>query len=260
MTNSAGTTTWTIDARPFGDGATISGSSTLNLRFPGQYFDQETGFHQNWWREYDPSVGRYTQADPLKRILNTARLRASFCGVASARFGGLDPAGRTDAPNPYSYVAANPLMYIDPTGAVRWSCQIATATAGAGMGWLQLGVMTLGAFCTSECKDGKQMSVDLTGIGTGGSVGPLPAGGSVSTYDMVDSYTAPIALALEGYFAITSGITGALGPHGGSCAWAQLGAARSVGDACGPAAGLDLGSDFYSGAALRTHVKEQCCQ
>lgn len=27
--------------------------------------DTETGLHQNWWRDYDPSIGRYLQSDSL---------------------------------------------------------------------------------------------------------------------------------------------------------------------------------------------------
>ena len=35
-----------------------------NLRFPGQYFDQETDLHYNYFRDYDPATGRYVQSDP----------------------------------------------------------------------------------------------------------------------------------------------------------------------------------------------------
>ena len=37
----------------------------INLRLPDQYFDEETGLHQNWNRDYAPGIGRYVQADPL---------------------------------------------------------------------------------------------------------------------------------------------------------------------------------------------------
>jgi RHS repeat-associated protein len=36
-----------------------------NLRFPGQYFDSETGLHQNYFRDYDPKTGRYIEPDPI---------------------------------------------------------------------------------------------------------------------------------------------------------------------------------------------------
>ena len=36
-----------------------------NLRFPGQYYDTETGAHYNYFRDYDPTIGRYEESDPL---------------------------------------------------------------------------------------------------------------------------------------------------------------------------------------------------
>ncbi|UQA57126.1 RHS repeat-associated core domain-containing protein [Polyangium aurulentum] len=36
-----------------------------NLRWPGHYFDPETGLHYNRYRYYDPTLGRYLQSDPL---------------------------------------------------------------------------------------------------------------------------------------------------------------------------------------------------
>ena len=88
--NKAGETTWKARYEAFGK-ARIDHASTaqINLRLPGQYFDAETGLHQNWNRDYAPGIGRYVQADPI--------------GLA----GGI---------NVYEYAYGNPGAYIDPNG------------------------------------------------------------------------------------------------------------------------------------------------
>ena len=50
-----------IDEDPDGDGTAVQ----LQLRFPGQYQDPATGLYYNYYRDYDPSLGRYVQSDPL---------------------------------------------------------------------------------------------------------------------------------------------------------------------------------------------------
>ena len=88
MTDEAGNPVWEIEPRPFGTGST-TGTESLNLRFPGQYFDEETSLHYNYFRDYVPGLGRYLQADPL--------------GLAAGI-------------NPYIYVRNNPLILSDPFG------------------------------------------------------------------------------------------------------------------------------------------------
>ncbi len=66
MTNISGATVWSATYDAFGK-ATIDGASTVvsHLRFPGQYFDAETGLHYNYHRFYVPNTGRYVTSDPI---------------------------------------------------------------------------------------------------------------------------------------------------------------------------------------------------
>ena len=50
--------TWRIQAN-------LTTPPTLNIRYPGQYYDFEAGLVQNWWRTYEPRMGRYVSADPI---------------------------------------------------------------------------------------------------------------------------------------------------------------------------------------------------
>ena len=71
ITNANGAVIWKATYDPFGaatinDDVAITGQhTTLNLRFPGQYFDAESGLHYNYFRDYDPVTGRYLESDPI---------------------------------------------------------------------------------------------------------------------------------------------------------------------------------------------------
>ena len=86
---------WRWDHDPYGAGATdddADGNGAFvffNLRFPGQYHDVESALHYNYFRDYDPAVGRYVESDPI------------------GLFGGV---------NTYAYVRGNPIRRIDPDG------------------------------------------------------------------------------------------------------------------------------------------------
>lgn len=87
-TDAEGTKVWEASYLPFG-GVHVSIGANSTLRFPGQWFQTETWLHQNWMRDYDPTLGRYLQADPL---------------------------GLVDGANVYGYALQNPGRYTDLRG------------------------------------------------------------------------------------------------------------------------------------------------
>ncbi|MCB0523247.1 MAG: hypothetical protein KDC86_01890 [Saprospiraceae bacterium] len=109
--DASGSTVWTWESGAFGTEAP-TGSATVNLRFPGQYFDAETGLHYNWNRTYNPAIGRYVSSDPI--------------GLA----GGL---------NTFAYATLSPLVFIDPEGLqVKFCC-------GIGHCWIETSEYSNGA-------------------------------------------------------------------------------------------------------------------
>ncbi len=101
---SSNAVTWRWDQDPFGTAMPNQNPASLgpfvyNQRFPGQYYDQETGLNYNYMRDYDPTVGRYVESDP------------------SGLKGGIDT---------YAYVDGNPISEVDRRGL-----------SGNGTGWGQ---------------------------------------------------------------------------------------------------------------------------
>jgi RHS repeat-associated protein len=62
----SGSVVWQARVEPYG-AASIGRDAAVDvpLRFPGHYFDAETGLHYNRYRYYSPELGRYLQSDPV---------------------------------------------------------------------------------------------------------------------------------------------------------------------------------------------------
>jgi RHS repeat-associated protein len=63
--DAAGAVVWSARYDSFGNAVIDIETISNPLRFPGQYYDEESGLHYNWNRYYDPFLGRYIQSDPL---------------------------------------------------------------------------------------------------------------------------------------------------------------------------------------------------
>lgn len=109
--NSVGTTVWRWHSDAFGVAGPNENPGGValfnwNARFPGQYFDAETGLHYNNARYYDAATGRYYSSDPI--------------GLA----GGL---------NTFAYAGAQPTSLVDPSGNSPIVTGVLGALIGAGV-------------------------------------------------------------------------------------------------------------------------------
>jgi RHS repeat-associated protein len=123
-----------------------------NLRFSGQYFDAETELVHNARRDYDATIGRYVQSDPL------------------------GPAG---GPHSYAYTGNHPLRYVDPFGL----CRIDVRFSRLGPGWYHAYIVTSDTDGTQNYYRGGP-----SGLGpSGGSSGATSAGTGGSSSQSSDS-------------------------------------------------------------------------
>jgi len=89
LTDGNGSIAWKAAYTPFGEAVASIQTVENPFRFPGQYYDQETGLHYNYFRYYNPQTGRYITPDPI---------------------------GLEGGINLFTYVGNNPINWVDPFG------------------------------------------------------------------------------------------------------------------------------------------------
>ena len=162
MTDSSGAVVWSADYKPFGEATITVSTITNNLRFPGQYYDVETGTHYNYFRDYNPVIGRYIERDPI---------------------------GQLAGPNIYLYVLGNPIRFKDRHGLQtqcndpHTQCQ---AQANNAYNACMNVVAATGDIETAECL--------VTAVATGVTVGLLatPLTGAIVGVGIADLCLLPI--------------------------------------------------------------------
>ena len=183
MTDANQQTVWQVDRKPFGevDTRVAKLDLTMGAGFPGQYADGATGYTYNYFRDYDASLGRYIQSDPI--------------GLA----GGV---------NTFGYVSGNPLVLVDYYGLSAWGL-----TCGASYTNKEGDTVGFTASLTLD-SDGNMLALASTDIGSGPGKGfsgffrgLLAPGSDVTNEDLVGSALSVSATGKGFSASITKSIT-----------------------------------------------------
>ncbi len=226
MTSPSGAVVWSAKYESFGN-AVIDPTSTVanNLRFPGQYYDSETGLHYNYHRYYDPQFGRYLMPDPVRYQQGKGSL--------------------------YIYAKQSPANFLDPLGLCEWKGSLSMLVFGrCGLG---AGLVIMGL--ESECCNNRRAHGVYIAPVAGVFLGPLPVQ-AVSHLVAFDGPETPSHKDPIGMFQYVS----AGGTFGIGISWTSV----ISGDLYSPPSwgwyfGVDLGLDMLWGFAVGFGETSDCC-
>jgi RHS repeat-associated protein len=212
------------------------GTFTYNLRLGGwQQYDKETGTFYNYYRDYDPAIGRFPQSDPI---------------------------GLRGGINTYSYVGAKPLSATDPLGLdVKWKGSV----IGGGVTDVVGGQVYRFDF-TSECKCNRVVRItgfaSMVSFGVGLSARGLPkdSAGTGGNMDMHTIFDCPEADDANGAASVF-GINSVVGVGASFLTRWKLGKLSSGFHLVdGPIYGLDVSATLGLGTSVVTSsTTTECC-
>lgn len=209
---------WNADGEAFGKDYPVEDADadgtvfTFDLRFPGQRFDTASGLNYNYFRDYDPTVGRYVESDPL--------------GLA----GGIST---------YGYAGSGPLHNVDPFGLAIWT---GTSYSVSGERHHNGGFIDFYSL-SARCRNGGRTTAYV--IATGVIHGRSTPVSMVGTYhvELRDSNADADPAVFRGPYTKVSGPEGAFGPGFGLGAYIRIGGANTF---KGPHRAGGIGGELYS--------------
>jgi RHS repeat-associated protein len=207
LTDESGAKVWSATYDPFGQATVnedVDGNGepvTLNIRFPGQYYDQETGLHYNYFRYYDPELGRYLTSDPI---------------------------GLAGGTNTFAYVVNNPLKHIDPKGLDIWTgtminVSLNVLVVGGSISYGHIINQSTGERCFVRVLCGRG------GVGVGGGMG---------TRHTISGFSPLCGKNLDGF---SFELSGEMLPPGGPGAGGSVGGGSGVGVGVSGRPGIGIG-------------------
>ena len=239
--NAINKATWRWESDPFGTslnasapngnpqnvigtaGQITAASFRVNNRFPGQVFDAESAKSYNYFRDYDPAIGRYVESDPI---------------------------GLRGGTNTFGYVKQQPTRFIDPSGLIEWNGGYAAYTVF--YGYVGRGLLFFSL--SSPCVRGQQWHVKVTADASYASFGfPFSVVGSGVTLEDGSDWVNPYVF--NGRFSMWT--AGAAFGGGYGYTDMQVGGARTAGS--GAYGGIDGYVAIAAGKAWVTDAKPSTC-
>ena len=187
LTDVSGNVVQSYQYDPYGNVTSSTGSVTANpWQFAGGFYDSTTGLYKFGIRYYDPTLGRWTQQDPLGGSL-------------------FDPS----TGNRYAYTNDDPTNFTDPSGKSGIGCGLAVASVGVDLVGVALGpagiLLGFGLAAAGTAVTVAEKPTPATGFQ---AFGQLVLGTNLTAFSLAYHFLAPVATAIDAVNAVTTCLGG----------------------------------------------------